>query len=324
MTTYIIRRLLLIIPTLIIATIIIFFTIRLIPGDIVNQMVMEQASGGGYVTEGAKQEVVERIKKELGLDVPIYTQYLRWIGGVLRGDLGESLWKKTKVAEEIAPRIPVTLEVTILSMAVSLLVAFIAGISSAIRHDTIIDHIGRSFATLAMCVPGFWLGTMVMIFPAVWWGWSPPIKLIHFSADPIGNLQMFIIPSIINGLLAIGITMRFIRTTALDVLRQDYIRTAWSKGIRERTVIFRHVLKNSLIPVVTLLGLILRAMIGGTVIIETIFALPGLGRLVLESALNRDYPLIVGVMLFLAVIVLLINLLIDISYGWLDPRIRYK
>ena len=149
MTTYIIRRLLLIIPTLIIATFIIFFTIRLIPGDIVNQMVMEQASGGGYVTEGSKQEVVERIKKELGLDVPIYTQYLRWIGGVLRGDLGESLWKKTKVAEEIAPRIPVTLEVTILSMAVSLLVAFIAGISSAIRHDTIIDHIGRSFATLA-------------------------------------------------------------------------------------------------------------------------------------------------------------------------------
>jgi len=299
MQSYAIRRLLLVIPTLIIATFIIFIVIRLIPGDIVNQMVIEQASGGGYVTEGAKQEVEERIKQELGLDVPIHVQYLRWVGGVLRGDFGESLWKKTKVIDEIAPRIPVTLELTILSMAISLILAFIAGISSAMRQGTIIDHIGRSFATLAMCVPGFWLGTMVMIFPAVWWGWSPAIKLIHFSADPIGNLQMFIVPAIINSLLAIGITMRFIRTTVLDVLRQDYIRTAWSKGIRERTVMFRHVLKNSLIPVVTLLGLILRSMIGGTVIIETIFGLPGLGRLVLESSLNRDYPLIVGIMLFL-------------------------
>lgn len=183
---------------------------------------------------------------------------------------------------------------------------------------------GRSFAILCISVPGFWLGTLVMIYPSLWWGWSPPILLIPFTEDPLGNLQMFIIPAVIMGMLLSGVNMRMMRTMMLEVLRQDYIRTAWSKGLRERVVVIRHALKNALIPVVTIIGLQMPIMIGGTVILEQIFCLPGVGRLLLEAIVQRDYPVVTGVMLFFATAILIINLLVDLTYAYLDPRVSYR
>jgi len=325
MSSYLVRRLLLVIPTLLLASFIVFSMIRLIPGDVVNQMVMERATVGGYHHEGADEEMRVKIRHDLGLDVPIYVQYGRWLGDlVLRGDLGYSLWKETKVTDEIAARIPVTLELAFMALVASSLIAFPIAIFSAIRQDTVLDYMGRSLAIICIAVPSFWIGTMVMVFPPIWWGWSPPVDLIRFVDDPLGNLQMFIIPAVLLGMMLSGITMRWLRTMMLEVLRQDYIRTAWSKGLRERVVITRHALKNALIPVITLWGLQIRGLIGGTVIIEQIFCLPGLGRLTLEAIFKRDYTIVSGVMISLAVFILLLNVLVDLSYSWVDPRIRYK
>ena len=322
MTNYLVKRLLLMIPTLFIASLLVFLSVRLIPGDIVDQMTMERTSGGGFGAV-AKDKVKAQIIKELGFDVPIYIQYARWLRNiVLHGDLGKSLWKETNVTEEIAARMPVTFEIVGMSMVLSILISFPIAIISAIRQDTVVDYTGRSFAILLLSIPAFWMGTMIMVFPPKWWGWSPAVKLIPFSEDPLGHLQMFIVPSAVLAMAFSGITMRTLRTMMLEVMGQDYIRTAWAKGLRERVVIVRHALKNALIPVITLIGLQLRGLISGTVIIEQIFALPGLGRLTIEAAFKRDYTIISGVTLTMAVITLLLNLIVDLSYAWVDPRIN--
>jgi len=317
------------IPTLFIASLIIFFMIRLIPGDIIDVMVaeLEMEEGGGIVDRAA-------LERELGLDVPILTQYGRWIGvvpgadgsfsGIFQGDLGKSLWRGTPVVEEIALRWPVTLELGLMAIIVAQLIALPIGIFSALRQDTWGDYIARSFAIFCIAVPGFWLATMVIVFPSIWWGYSPPFMLIPFTEDPIGNLKMFIVPAIVLGMVTSGATMRMTRTMMLEVLRQDYIRTAWAKGLRERVVILRHALKNALIPVVTIIGPQLALMIGGTVIIERIFSLPGLGRLALDATLDRDYPIVIAVMLILGVVIVVINLMVDLTYSYLDPRVRYR
>jgi peptide/nickel transport system permease protein len=317
MHTYIIKRLLLAIPTVCLVTIAIFLVIRLVPGDIVDLMVQEM----GYYTDTTREKLVHM----LGLDVPIFVQFGRWMKNLLlHGDLGTSLWKRTPVLEEVLTRWPVTLELSLLGLVVAQLIALPVGIISAIRQDTWGDYLARSFAIGCIAVPGFWLGTMIIVFPSIWWGYSPPISLIPFSEDPIGNLEMFIIPSILLGLAMSGLTMRMTRTMMLEVLRQDYIRTAWAKGQKERAVVMRHALKNAIIPVITIIGFQMRAMIGGTVIIENIFCLPGLGRLMVDSTQLRDYPIVSGVLLFFTIGMVLINLVIDITYGFLDPRIRYK
>jgi len=329
MRAYIIRRLLLMIPTVFIVSLIIFFIIRLIPGDIVDAMVGQQMTGGGAVA--LDRAVIEH---ELGLDVPILTQYGRWLGiwpgedgsfsGIFQGDLGTSLWRDTPVLEEIAFRWPVTLELGLMGLIVAQLIALPVGIYSALRQDTWGDYIARSFAILCIAVPGFWLGTIIIVFPSIWWGYSPPIMLIQFSEDPIGNLKMFIIPAIVLGMAISGSTMRMTRTMMLEVLRQDYIRTAWAKGLRERVVVIRHALKNALIPVITVIGYWVPVMIGGTIIIEQIFGLPGMGRLLVDATLNRDYTVVSGVTLIFAFGMVLINLLIDLTYAYLDPRVHYK
>jgi len=317
MRTYIIRRLLLIIPTLILASLIVFFMIRLIPGEVIDMMVGEHE----VVTKMDR----EAIEHALGLDVPIHVQYGRWVGDiVLHGSLGNSLWKQIPVTGLILERLPVTLELGLLALIVAQLVALPIGIYSSIRQDTWGDYIGRSFAIMCIAVPGFWIGTMIMVFPALWWRWSPAVILIRFTEDPIGNLQMFIIPAIVLGMLMSGMTMRMTRTMMLEVLRQDYIRTAWSKGLTERVVVMRHALKNALIPVITIIGFQLPVLIGGAVIMEQIFALPGIGRLMLDAIFQRDYPIVSGVMLFLAFFVLLINLGVDLTYAFLDPRVHYR
>ncbi len=317
MRAYIIRRLLLIIPTIFLASLIVFFIIRLIPGDVIDLMLAEVV--------GAADLTRADIESALGMDVPVHIQYMRWIGSIiLHGDLGTSLWKATPVTEELLARIPVTLELGFLALVTALVISFPIGVYSAIRQDTGGDYIGRSLAILCISVPGFWIGTMIMIFPALWWGWSPPIMLIPFTEDPLGNLQMFIIPAVVMGMLLSGVNMRMMRTMMLEVLRQDYIRTAWSKGLMERVVVMRHALKNALIPVITIIGLQVPILVGGAVVMEQIFCLPGIGRLMLQAIVQRDYPVVSGVMLFFASGILLINLVVDLTYGFLDPRIRYR
>ena len=320
MRAYIIRRLLLVIPTLFILTIIVFLSVRFIPGDIIDVIVgrMEMYVGVGGIDR-------EALEHQLGLDAPVYVQYGRWIGDIFRhGTFGESLMGGWRVEERIFDRLPVTIELGIMAIVIGLLIALPVGIFSAIRQDTPADYVGRSIAIIGLATPNFWLALMVMIYPAIWWGWSPPMEWVPFTEDPLGNLGMLLIPSLILGTAASAATMRMARTMMLEVLRQDYIRTAWAKGLNESVVVLRHAVKNALIPVVTLIGLQLPILVGGTVIIENIFNLPGLGRLMLTALNNRDYPVVSGVNLVFATAVVGINLMIDLIYPYLDPRVRYS
>ena len=318
MRAYIIRRLLLIVPTLFILSILVFLSVRFIPGDVIDVMIGRM---GYYVQFDVDREALERT---LGLDVPVYVQYGRWIGDIFRhGTLGESLFTRELVEQAILDRLAVTLELGFMAIFIGLVIALPVGIYSAMRQDTAADFLGRSLAIIGLATPNFWLGIMVMIYPAIWWGWAPPLELVSFTANPLGNLAVFIIPSLILGTASAAATMRMTRTMMLEVLRQDYIRTAWSKGLKERAVVIRHAIKNALIPVVTLIGLQLPILVGGAVIMENIFNLPGLGRLLLTALNERDYPMVSGINLFFATGVVGINLLIDLVYAVLDPRVRY-
>ena len=318
MKAYIIRRLLLIIPTLFLLSIIVFLSVRFIPGDVIDTMLASDQN----TMVGIDREALLR---QLGLDVPVYVQYGRWLRGIfLHGTLGTSLLGAWTVEEKIIGRLPVTIELGLLAILIALVIALPVGIYSAIRQDTVADYLGRSVAIIGLATPNFWLGIMVMIYPVIWWGWAPPMRLIPFSEDPLGNLEVFLIPSLILGTAMAAATMRMTRTMMLEVLRQDYIRTAWSKGLRERIVVIRHAIKNALIPVVSLIGLQLPILIGGAVIMENIFNLPGLGRLMLTALTDRDYPVISGINMFFATVVVGINLLIDLVYAYLDPRVRYE
>ena len=308
----------LIIPTLLLLTILVFLSVRFIPGDVIDVMVSRMETAGG----GIDREALER---RLGLDVPVWVQYGRWLGGVfLHGSLGESLMGRGAVEERIVGRLPVTLELGVLAILIGLVIALPAGVYSAIRQDTAADYVGRSVAIIGLATPNFWLALMVIIYPAIWWGWAPPLELVSFTEDPLGNLAVFIIPSLILGTASAAATMRMARTMMLEVLRQDYIRTAWSKGLKERAVVIRHALKNALIPVVSLIGLQLPILVGGAVIMENIFNLPGLGRLMLLALNERDYPMVSGINLFFATAVVVFNLITDLIYAFLDPRVRYE
>ena len=274
-----------------------------------------------YLTGAIDREAYERM---LGLDVPVYVQYGRWIGGIfLHGTLGSSLLGQGTVEEKIIGRLPVTVELGLMAILIGLAIALPVGIYSAIRQDTVADFVGRSVAIIGLATPNFWLGIMVMIYPATWWGWVPPLQLVAFTEDPLRNLGGFLIPSLILGTASAAATMRMTRTMMLEVLRQDYIRTAWSKGLRERAVVIRHAVKNALIPVLSLIGLQLPILVGGAVIMENIFNLPGLGRLLLNALNDRDYPMVSGINLFFATGVVGINLFIDLLYAVVDPRVRY-
>jgi len=327
MRTYLVRRLLLVIPSVLILSFIIFFLVRLIPGDIIDLMI-GQMSYYNVITDRSGLE------RALGMDVPLLTQYGRWLGvlpgadgsirGVLQGNLGKSLWRGTPITELVAARWPVTLELGLLALIVAQLIALPIGVFSALRQDTWGDYIARSFAVFCIAIPGFWLGTMIIVFSSIWWGYMAPIKVIPLTGNPIGNLRMFIVPAVVLGMEMSGTTMRMTRTMMLEVQRQDYIRTAWAKGLKEIVVVERHALKNALIPVVTIVGMQIPLVVGGTVIIEQIFNLPGMGRLLVQATLDRDYTIVSAVTLLFGTAVVFINLLVDLAYGFLDPRIRTK
>ena len=318
MKAYIIRRILLLIPTWILLTILVFLSVRFIPGDVIDAMV-------GRMTYMAGDIDREALEKMLGLDLPVHVQYGKWMAGILfQGTMGESLLGGWTVEEKVFGRLPLTIELGLLAIAIAILIAVPVGIYSAILQDTTGDYVGRSVAIIGLATPDFWLATMVMIYPAIWWAWSPPMELVPFTKDPVAHLSIFVIPCLILGTHFSASIMRLTRTMMLEVLRQDYIRTAWAKGLKERVVIIRHAVKNALIPVITLIGLHLPILVGGSVIIENIFALPGLGRLLLDALTDRDYPVVSGVNLLFASLVMGGNLLTDLVYPYLDPRVRYK
>ncbi|MCH8142690.1 MAG: ABC transporter permease [Proteobacteria bacterium] len=315
MQAYITRRLLALLPTLILVSLIVFFCQRLIPGDVIDLMLSQND-----LATDLDRAIIEAA---LGLDQPIYIQYFSWMGDVIQGDLGRSLWQNTPVTQQLAETMPITFELGFLALIVALTVAIPIGIYSAVRQDTAGDYIARSFSLLMLAIPGFWLGTLVMVFPSVWWRWSPELEYVPFFEDPLQNLSLMIVPAILLGLSMSAVTMRMTRTMMLEVMRQDYVRTARAKGLSEVAVILGHALRNGLIPVVTLIGLQVPLLIGGAVIMERIFVVPGMGLLLLEAIAQRDYPVVSGVFVVVGFGVLLINLAVDLSYGWLDPKVRH-
>jgi peptide/nickel transport system permease protein len=312
---YLLRRLVLLVPTLLGVSIIVFVLVRLLPGDAVALQLQDARAS-------AADEAA--LRSQLGLDRPIYLQYVEWLGTLLRGDLGHSFRSHQPVVQELANRLPVTAELGLLALVMAAAVATTVGVISAVRQDTWADYAARSAAIGLLAVPGFWLGTLVVTLPSVWWHWTPPLRYVRLTEDPVRNLGIVVIPAVILGLGLSGGLMRLVRTQMLEVLRQDFIRTAAAKGLAERSVIVRHALKNAFIPALTVLGLQVAVLVSGTVVLESIFVLPGMGRYLLESVQARDYPAIQGLNLIFATVIVLTNLLVDLVYGWLDPRVRYS
>jgi len=310
---YLARRLLVAIPSLLIASVIVFTLPRLIPGDAVQLMLAE--------TSYAKD--IDELRAKLGLDRALHVQYAEWVGRVVRGDLGESLWTRRPVLEELARRLPVTAELALYATIVALVIALPIGVLAAARQDTVADYVARSVAILGLSLPGFWLGTLLIVLPAIWWGWRPVTGFVEFRHNPLGHVAQMLLPALILGIASAAALMRLTRGMLLEALRQDYVRTAWAKGLAERRVVLKHALRNAVIPVLTLLGTQLPLILGGTVVIETLFGLPGVSRFLFDAINQRDYPVIQGVNLLVVSTVVMVNLGVDVLYGVLDPRIRY-
>jgi len=314
MRRYVLRRLGLAVPTLGLVSVIVFGMMRLMPGDVVMRMVDGQAYA----------PTIEALRRELGLDRPAYRQYLEWIGGiVLRGDFGTSYWTRQPILDEFVGRFPVTLELAALTIVVSVVFGVLVGIVSAVRQDTLSDYLGRVLAILALSVPSFGLTVLVVVLPSIYFKWTPVWTYVPFTTDPLENLKILIVPATVFGVTRAGPIMRIMRSALLEVLRQDYIRTAWSKGLSEQAIVLRHALKNALIPVISVVGLQIPLYIGGSVIIEAIFRLPGVGLFFFEALSRLDYPVVQSVNLIFAAMVVGLNLAIDLTYAFLDPRIRY-
>lgn len=314
MRTYIIRRLLLFIPALIGVSLVVFAMISVIPGDIVLAK---------YGAEAKPEEIAE-LRRLMGMDKPPHERYIVWLLGAARGDLGISMWTRTPVMGEILKALPVSLELTILATLLSIIIAIPTGFISAVRQNTWMDYSSRLTGIIGLAIPHFWLGTLLLFYPSVLFGWTPPVEYVPFFNDPLRNLEQFLMPAFAMGVYYTAITMRMTRSCMLEVLRQDYIRTAWAKGLREATVLTRHAFKNASIPVVTLVGFEFGRVLCGTIVIETIFTLPGLGRLTLDAIGWRDFTQLQGNLLTIATIFLTVNLVVDLLYGVLDPRIRYQ
>ena len=315
MGRYLVVRLYSMALTLLGLTVLLFAMLRLIPGTVVEQMI-----GADAVVSAA---MVAQLRAFFGLDQPWYVQYGRWIGGLAQGDLGTS-WRTGKpVLQLIGERLPVTLELTGLAVGFALVLGVLAGIVSAVRRDRAVDNVTRVGALLGLSVPVFWQGTMLILFLSVYLRWMPPIVWVGFFTDPVRNLTIMLLPALCLGTASAANIARTTRACMLDVLRSEYIRTAAAKGLRPRLVVLKHALRNAFIPIVTVVGLQIGILLGGSVVVEEVFTLPGIGRLVLWSIYQRDYPLTQSTILFVAVMFMSVNLLVDVLYAYLDPRIRY-
>lgn len=316
MQQYILRRVLMLFPVVLGVSFLVFSVMHMVPGDTVLIRLAESPS--------ASQKDIEELRQELGLDKPFVVQYLDWLGDLVQGDLGRSLWTDDPVVDDIAARLPVTIELGILSAAVSAILGISIGVISAVRQDSPLDYVLRVFVTLGLAVPNFALATLVLVLLGLWFQWSPGIWYTPFTQDPMANLQQMFLPSLILGFSLSASIARMTRSSMLEVMRQDYIRTATAKGLREQNVILRHALKNAMPPVFTIMGLQFGFLMGGAVVIESIFGLPGLGRLMLDAINQRDYVLIQGAVFVVATSYVIVNIAVDVSYGFLDPRIRYS
>lgn len=315
MQQYIAQRILWSIPTLILISIAIFGMIRIIPGDAITAQFTSQGN--------ISAEEIEKARRELGLEDPIVEQYIDWVSGAVTGDFGDSLVTRSSVTDRIKDSMPISIEIALIGIIISVIVSLPIGVLSAVKAGTGLDYAGRLVALTGLAVPSFWLGILLLVLPSVWFGYLPPLRYIPFSESPFENLKQFILPGFAVGFVSAATLMRMTRSSMLEVIRADHVRTARAKGLTERVVILRHALKLAMIPVITILGAQIANLITGTVVIEQVFGLPGSGRLLIQAINQRDYPLIQAMVMFIAVTVLLANLLVDISYAWLDPRIRF-
>ena len=317
MQQYVVRRLLAIIPLMIGVSVVIFFVMRVLPGDVAAAI----ASRGSPDTAPTEAEI-EAVRLALDLDRNIFLQYVEWVWDALRFDLGDSYFTGNSVREDIIRKLPVTIELGLLSILIAWVIAVPVGIVSAVKQDSVWDYVGRIFSISGLAVPTFWAGILTILIMSRWFNWLPPLGYREFFEDPRGNLLQLIFPALALGWTLSATAARMTRSAMLEVLREDYIRTARSKGLQENIVIVRHALRNALIPVVTLAGFMISLVIGGTVIIESIFSLPGMGRYLLDAIHARDFPVIQGVVLLIAFVFAIANLFIDLLYGFIDPRIR--
>jgi peptide/nickel transport system permease protein len=317
MRTYLTKRLLLVVPTLLGVAAVVFVIMRVIPGDVTLLIL------GGDQTGRIDPKQVAAMRQQLGLDQPIVVQFGQWLWGVLRLDFGNSLWTGQPVIEEVLIRLPLSLEVAILATIVSVLLAIPLGMLAAVRQDTWVDYGIRVLSIGGQAIPSFWVGILVILFLVIYFGWGPPLEFTPPWVDPWANFQQLVWPVVTVGYRYAAVTTRMTRSTVLEVLREDYIRTAWAKGLRERAVVIRHALKNAMLPVITLIGTEFAFLIGGLVVTETVFTLNGVGRFVVDAVAHRDYPVVQALVFLIALCFVVVNLLIDLTYAWLDPRIRY-
>ena len=318
MRAYLVRRLLLVVPTLFGVSLIIFTIMRVIPGDVATYIATR--GGQGIATD---QEVAD-LREKLGLADPLPLQFGKFVGGLLKLDVGESLWSGRPVIQEIAARVPLTIELAVLSTLVSIAIAIPVGVLSAVRQDTWVDYIFRLIGIAGLAMPNFLIGVLIILFLSLYFRWIPPLGYTDLFADPAKNLQQMIWPALALGYRLSAVVSRMTRSTMLEVLREEYIRTAWAKGLPQHVVVYRHALQNALLPVITIAGMQLAFLMGGTVIMESIFTLPGVGRLLVDSVVHRDYPVVQTIVVLLAVVISLMNLVVDMLYAWLNPRIRYS
>lgn len=317
MAKYAAKRLLLLIPTLLLVCIIVFALLRVVPGSAVDYMIYQFQTAGVTVSR-------EQVQHMLGMDQPVLVQFFSWFGGIFRGDLGQSLFQSEGVWDIIKRQLPVTLELGVLSLIFSNLISIPLGIYCAARQDSVADYVIRIVSVLMLSVPVFWLATMVLVYPAKWWGYAPPIAYVGFFTDPAANMKMFLVPALLGAFTQAGMQLRTVRTMTLETMRQDYIRTCWAKGVGEKRILFVHALRNSMIPIITMIGGSVAGLVGGSVILESMFNMPGIGAQVVSALDTRDYPLVQGCVLVFSVFVMIVNLLVDLAYKWIDPRVELE
>jgi len=317
MLGYVLRRLIGLIPVLIGVSLVVFFLMRMLPGDVAEMMLRSEASGS------VDPAAVAALREQLGLNQPLHVQYLDWVTGLLTLDAGNSAWSGRPVFAEIAERLPMTISLAMMALTISAVIAIPVGILAAVKQDSWIDYLVRSVTVSGLAIPNFWLATLVILGLMVFAGWAPPLGYVQFWQDPLANMQQLFWPAFVIGFGNAAVVARMTRSTMLEVLTEDYIRTAQAKGLGARTTLFVHALRNALLPVLTLLALELGSLLNGTVIMEVIFTLPGIGRYLIDAIFHRDYAVVQAIVVLMAVVFVLLNLLTDILYGALDPRVRY-
>jgi peptide/nickel transport system permease protein len=289
----------------------------MIPGTALDQIMYKYSTAGIEIDR-------EAVAAKLGMDKPAVEQFFIWVGGLLKGNLGDSLFQSESVNSIIARQLPVTLELGILTLILTNVISIPLGLFCAARQDAISDQTIRVISVILMSLPVFWIGTLVLIYPAKWWGYAPATMYVPFLRNPLKNLSMFIVPALLGAMTQAGAQIRMVRTMTLEVMRQDYIRTAWSKGVGERRILFRHAFRNALIPVITIIGSSVAGLVGGSVILENMFSLPGIGQQMVNALSNRDYPLVQGCVLVFSIFVMLVNLIVDLTYKIIDPRVEIE